>query len=140
MPGGNASISTVAPAPLQWPAVLGSPDTSLVEMGLGPSRSWKADSHEVKDTYSHSRLDKLFNTWLNTSAEMLPAVPDSCIHCRAQHPPSHKALLVRQAYGSSSPLNPSPSLVKGWGEACRSLGGLWGLASLGAAGTVQPCG
>lgn len=90
-----------------------------------------------KRTHSHSRLDKLFNTWLNTSAEMLPAVTDSCTHCRAQHPPPHKALLVRQAYGSSSP---PPLLVKGWGQACRRLGGLGGLASLGAAGTVQPCG
>lgn len=54
------------------------------------------------------------------------------------HP--NKALLARQAYTSSSPLNPSSFSVRGWGEACRSLRGLWGLASLGAASTLQPCG
>lgn len=52
--------------------------------------------------------------------EMLSAVPDSCTHGRAQHPPPHKVLLVRQAYGSSSPLNPSPFLVRVGGKPARA--------------------
>lgn len=54
---------------------------------------------------------------LHPGLQMLSAVPDSC-----RHLPPHKVLLMRQAYGSSSPCNPSPPSWSGWGGSLQELG------------------